>query len=217
VADVNEDGVDDLIQEFWTLYGALSGNTGEPLFPPAFLPGPDYFGRWIAYSSPTVADLNGDGKMEVYLNSASYARGGYAAVQVDGKPLWVEFHDNTEGSGGFGPVGDFDGDGRLEIGVPVLNGTLLCLNATDGSHRWKAEAHIYSDMVAADVNGDGILELLFSEPDGKLRALSGRDGREVWSLPLPAPGRPIVADVDGDGLVEVLIVGYDGVLRVIGA
>ena len=71
---------------------------------PAYLPGAAYFGKWIAYSSPTVADLNGDGKPEVYLNSASYARGGYAAVKPDGKPLWVEFHDNAEGSDGFGPT-----------------------------------------------------------------------------------------------------------------
>ena len=52
-------------------------------------------------------------------------------MRADGRPLWVEFHDNAEGSDGFGPVGDFDGDGKLEIGVPVLNGTLVCLNAAD--------------------------------------------------------------------------------------
>jgi outer membrane protein assembly factor BamB len=214
VADLNRDGVDDLAQEFYTVYGAISGKTGEPLFPPAFLPGAGHFGKWIAYSSPTVADLDGDGQLDVYLNSASYARGGYAAVRADGKPLWVEFHDNEQGSDGFGPVGDFDGDGKLEIAVPVLNGTLLCLNAADGSHRWQIRAPVTGDVVAADVNGDGILELLFAGRDGRLRAVSGRDGRELWSI--AAPGRPVVADVDGDGFVEVLTVGGDGMLRAVG-
>ncbi len=214
VADMNGDGIDDLVEMFFTIYGVISGNTGNPIFPPAFVTSPNYFGKWLAYSEPTVADLNGDGKLEVYLNSRSYARGGYAAVHADGKPLWAEFHNNDEGSNGLGPVGDFDGDGKLEIGVPVLNGTLLCLNAADGSHKWSIKNPVTGDVVAADVNGDGILELLFAGQDGKLHAVSGKDGHEVWTI--NASGPPVVADVDGDGLVEVLAVGNDGVLRVIG-
>jgi len=214
VADIDGDGIDDLIQAFWTIYGAISGDTGRPIFPPAFLTGSDYFGKWVAYSWPTVADLNGDGKPEAYLNSASYARGAYAAVRIDGKPLWAEFHNNDEGSDGFGPVGDFDGDGKVEIAVPVLNGTLLCLNAADGSHRWKIETPVTGDVVAADVNGDGIMELIYAGRDGKMRAVGGKDGQEVWSI--AASGRPVVADIDGDGLVEVLAVGYDGMLRIVG-
>jgi len=214
VADMNGDGVDDLVQMFFTVYGCIAGNTGEPIFPPAFLWSPNYFGKWIAYSEPTVADLNGDGKLDVYLNSRSYARGAYAAVHADGKPLWAEFHNNDEGSDGLGPVGDFDGDGKLEIGVPVLNGTLLCLNAADGSHKWSIKTPVTGDVIAADVNSDGIMELLFAGRDGKLHAVSGKDGHEVWAI--AASGQPIVADVDGDGLVEVLAVGSDGVLRVIG-
>ncbi len=216
VADVNGDGIDDLVQEFYTIYAAISGATGEPLFPPAYLPDADHFGKWIAYSSPTIADLNGDGELDVYLNSASYARGGYSAVEIDGKPLWVEFHDNEQGSDGFGAVGDFNGDGSVEIAVPVLNGTLLCLNAADGSHKWRIDAGVTLDVIAADVNGDGVSELIFCERDGTLRAVSGADGSDVWSIKLPAPGRLVVGDVDADGFVEILLAGYDGVLRVVG-
>jgi outer membrane protein assembly factor BamB len=150
----------------------------------------------------------------VYLNSASYARGGYAAVQVDGKPLWAEFHNNDRGSDGFGPVGDLDGDGTTEVVVPVLDGTLVCLRGADGSRKWQVKTPVTGDVVAADINGDGIKELIYSGRDGKLRAASGKDGRELWSI--AAPGRPVVADVTGDGLVEVLTVGPDGMLRVIG-
>jgi outer membrane protein assembly factor BamB len=192
----------------------VRGDTGEPLFPPAFLSSPDFFGKWLAYSEPTVSDLDGDRKPDVYLNSRSWARGGYAAVHADGKPLWAEFHNNDEGSDGLGPVGDFDGDGRLEIGVPVVNGTLLCLDAADGSHKWRIQTQVTGDVIAADVNSDGVMELLFSGRDGKLRAVNGKDGREVWSV--AASGTPVVADVNGDRLVEVLAVGGDGILRIIG-
>lgn len=214
VADLNRDGIDDLVQMFFTVYGATHGWTGDPLFPPAFMTGSAYFGKWLAYSEPTVADLNGDGRLDVYLNSRSYARGGYASVQMDGKPLWAEFHNNDEGSDGLGPVGDFDGDGKLEIIVPVLNGTLLCLNAGDGSHKWSIKTPVTGDVVAADLNGDGIPEIVFAGRDGNLRAVSGKDGHELWRI--SASGRPVVADVDGDGLVEVLAVSNDGVLRIIG-
>ncbi|HXG24450.1 MAG TPA: hypothetical protein VNJ09_07855, partial [Chthonomonadales bacterium] len=101
-----------------------------------------------------------------------------------------------------------------EIGVPVLNNTLLCLNAFDGSHKWRITAPVTGDVIAADINGDGIMELIFSGKDDLLRAVSGKDGREVWAI--AAPGRPIVADADSDGFLEVLTVGTDGVLRLIG-
>ncbi|HEX5447333.1 MAG TPA: hypothetical protein VFW87_26195, partial [Pirellulales bacterium] len=214
VADMNGDGADDLVQEFWTIYGAISGKDGRPLFPPASLPSPAFFGRWIAYSSPTVADLDGEGRLDVYLNSASYARGGYAAVHADGKPLWAEFHDNAEGSNGFGPVGDFDGDGALEIGVGVLKGTLACLAAATGARKWQVPASVSGDIVAADINADGIFELLYGGGDGKVHAHRGSDGHELWTV--DCSGMPIVADVDGDGWVEIVAVGQDGWLRVIG-
>src|SRR5437879_13685877 len=142
VADLNADGTDDLVQMFYTVYGVINVATGEARYPPAFLTGANYFGKWLAYSEPTVADLTGDRRIEVYLNSRSYARGGYAAVHADGRPLWAEFHNNDEGSGGLGPVGASHGDGKLEIAVPVLNGTMLILNAAAGSHKASATASV---------------------------------------------------------------------------
>lgn len=215
VFDFDRNGIDDLVQEFYTIFGVLAGDSGRPLYPPAYLPGKDFFGRWIAYSSPTVADLNGDGAAEVYLNSASYARGGYATCHANGRPLWVEFHSNTEGSNGFGPVGDFNRDGSVEIGVPVLNNTLLLLAGNDGAHLWKANVPVAGDVIGADIDGDGVAELIFAGKDGHLHALSGVDGAEEWRFPVT--GRPIAADVNGDGFLEIVLVGNDGVLRVVGA
>jgi hypothetical protein len=98
--------------------------------------------------------------------------------------------------------------------VPVLNGTLLCLDAAKGAHLWTNHLSVSVDVIAADVNGDGIKELVFAAGDGKLHAVSAKDGAEVWSI--PCPGQPIAADVDGDGSLEILAVGGDGILRVVG-
>jgi outer membrane protein assembly factor BamB len=135
-------------------------------------------------------------------------------VHADGRPLWGEFHNNDEGSSGLGPVGDFDADGNVDIAVPVLNGTLLCLNGVDGSHKWRVKTPVVGDVIAADINSDGIKELIFGGNDGKIHSVNGKDGHEVWAI--TASGQPIAADVDGDGLLEVLAVGNDGTLRIIG-
>jgi hypothetical protein len=215
VADINGDGIDDLVQFPYTIYAVMSGKTGQLIYPTAYLLDKDHFKWWVAYSSPTIADLNGDGKPEVYLNSASYGRGGYATVYPDGKPLWIEKHDNSEGSDGMGPVGDFDGDGKIEIAVGALSGRVICMNGADGSHKWEAKIPVTWDMIAADINGDGIMELISCCKDGMIRAISGKDGHEVWST--PGSGQLITADVNGDGLLEVVIVDYgSGMLKVIG-
>jgi outer membrane protein assembly factor BamB len=212
--DVNNDGVDDLVQLFYVIYAAISGDTGKPIFPPALVTDAAHFNKWVAYAWPTIADLDGDGRPDTYLNSPSYARGAYAAVKADGQPLWAEFHDNAEGSDGFGPVADLDDDGKLEVVVPVLNGTLVCLEGASGKRKWKINAPVAGDVIAVDVDGEPGMELLFAGHDVKLHAASGRNGAELWSL--AAGGWPIAADVTGDGLVEILAVGSDGVLRIIG-
>jgi len=214
VADLDGDGADDLAAMFWTIYAAVSGRTGEPLHPPAYLPGPKHFNRWLAYSSPTLADLDADGRLDVYLNSAANSRGAYAAVRVDGTPLWAEFHDFSEGSNGFGPVCDLDGDGKLDVVVPVTNGTLTCLDGATGKRRWTVPVPVTGDVIAVDVDGAEGRDLVFSGTDGRMWAARGRDGSTLWTI--DAPGRPVAGDIDGDGAVELLSVGPHGTLRIVG-
>ncbi len=214
VADVNCDGSDDVVQMFWTLFASVDGKLGKPIFPPAYLPGAKVFNHWVAYSSPTLADLDGDGKLDVYLNSAQRSRGAYAAVKVDGTPLWIERHNFDEGSSGYGPVADLDGDGTTEVIVPVIDGHVVCLDGKTGTRKWTVAAPVTGDVIAADVNGDGSKEIVFAGRDNRLRAIQSNDGSPLWQI--DAPGPPIAADIDGDHLIEILCIGTDGTLRIIG-
>ncbi|HOX37627.1 MAG TPA: hypothetical protein PL033_06525 [Candidatus Brocadiia bacterium] len=215
VADADGDGIDEIYNCAYTIYAGLRGDDGKDAFPGVFTWSKDCFGMWVAYSIPTPVDLDGDGKLDIFLNSSSYARGARAAMTREGRKLWATFTANEQGSRGHQAIADVDGDGAPEIACDVLDGRLLCLKGRDGSVIWEIEARGGTSNVAAgDINGDGIIEFVFTDSSGNLRAVRGTDGRGVWSLPV-GDGQPILADADGDGLLEVVIVGGDGCLKVV--
>ena len=222
VADVDGDGVDDLGMCPHDIYAVTRGSDGKHLIGPLWMLHPKVFGRWVAYLSPTLVDLDGDGTLDVFLNTASHTAGGVAAMTLDGKPRFVHWHDNATGCGSFQAVADVDGDGCVEIGASHIDGRFRCYRGSDGKVLWEHTLRpgSCSHVVAADIDGDGTGEFMFVDPDGVLCALRGKAevpaGRVAWSLPLGSGGTPVVGDVDGDGKVEVLLVGYDGRLRIIG-
>jgi outer membrane protein assembly factor BamB len=201
---MNGDGLDDVVQCPYTIYASQSGKTGKPLFPPTWIIGPKCFKTWLAYFSPTPVDLDGDGKLDVYLNSTASTSGGCAALHGDGAGMWIHKRPYTDGPPGLGPVGDFDGDGKVDIAIGMLTQHVLCLNGADGTRKWQVDTPVNGDIIAADINSDGIMELIFTGQDGLMRAISGKDGQLVWSI--PCNGQPIAADVDGDGYLEIVAV-----------
>ena len=216
VFDANGDGAEDALNAHWIIYSVLSGRDGTPVFPSVAMTDAEHFGRWVAYSTPVPADLNGDGRTEVFLSCASYARGAYAAMTLEGKPIWSNFVQNDEGSSAEQAVVDVDGDGVCEIAADCLDGTLRCYSGADGSLRWKrAIGAGATDIAAADINSDGAIEFILRTGDGVLRAFRGTDGEQVWELAVGGCGNPVLADCDADGLLEVLLVGADGRLKAI--
>jgi hypothetical protein len=222
VADVDGDGIDDVGMCPYEIYSVTRGGDGKHIIGPLWLLHPRCFGRWLAYFSPTLADLDGGGKQDVFLNTASNTAGGVAAMALEGKPKYVRWHDNVTGCGSFQAVADVDGAGQVEIGASHIDGRFRCYRGSDGHVLWehKLPPGPCSHVVAADIDGDGTGEFIFVAPDSTLYALHGKrdasGGRVAWSLPLGVSGTPIVADVDGDGTAEILLVGHDGRLRVIG-
>jgi outer membrane protein assembly factor BamB len=222
VVDIDGDGIDEIGMCPYEIYTVTRGSDGNHLIGPTWLLHKDVFGRWLAYFAPTPVDLDSDGRLDVFLNTASCTAGGVAAVTLDGKPKYVHWHDNTTGCGSYQAVADVNGDGWPEIGAAHIDGRFRCYRGADGRALWehKLPPGGCSHVVAADIDGDGGGEFVFVGPDQVLYALRGTPdapaGRVVWTLPLGTTGTPIIADINGDASAEILLAGADGRLRAIG-
>ncbi|MCX4243602.1 FG-GAP-like repeat-containing protein [Paraliomyxa miuraensis] len=162
-----------------------------------------------AYASPTVGDVDGDGRPEVVV--ATWEDPGQVHV-LDGESLALRWSAALGPLGAFGApwVGDVDGDGEAEVVVASLDGRVICLSST-GQERWATQTggRLNFQPTVADLDGDGAPELLVTPhmDDDPLVVLRGRDGREHarWPGVATRRARPEVLDVDGDGRPEVLL------------
>jgi hypothetical protein len=170
------------------------------------------FGNPFFAATPSIADLDGDGRPEIVVGARSYDADGNLIAQN------VAFDELITSAI---PV-DLDRDGRMEI---VLGAAALDADAnvlwirpdllsTDVFGTWRT-----TGAAAADLDGDGFPEVvLVSLPNTSafapiLSVLDGRSGATVSATTLvptgpgcaPNFGIPGIGDVDGDGRSEIAI------------
>ena len=135
--------------------------------------------------SPLLADLDGDGRLEVVFGARHAVQTGdpawrekshakYFALRHDGSVLWKVSHDwmNPLQYNHPAPV-DVDGDGRLDVVFLDWNtighkpgnweptgrpANLFALRGSDGEVLWRSGVDVWwsnKDFVVADVDGDG--------------------------------------------------------------
>ncbi len=164
-------------------------------------------------SSPSMGDVNGDGRDEIVVG----CKDGKIYV-FDGRgqllPGWPATTGDTISASP--AIGDIDGDKRDEIIIGSDDGNIYAFNG-DGSavpgFPVATGSTVRSTAAIADIDGDMRDDIVIGSSDGKVYALSG-SGSLLVGWPVRVGGgvesSPAVADVDGDDLPEVAVGADDG-------
>ncbi len=223
VADLNGDGKPDIAVALYRNIAVLLGKGDGTFAPPVIYSwgGGDGVG-WGA-NSLAVADLRGDGKLDLLVASGSSDypsyNGSVGVLLGNGDGTFQPAVDYY--SGGWYAVslavGDLNGDGKPDIVVTDQCLTYACgtvavrLGNGDGTFQ---PAVSYSPggenplaVVLADMNKDGMPDLVVANLSGDVGVLLGKgDGtfQPVSTYHLPDATSAAVADVNGDGEPDIV-------------
>lgn len=159
------------------------------------------------YNAPVLADLNGDG----YLNVIFIGGSNLFVVDNEGVLFWSYAIGASTFDREVSPaVADIDGDSLPE--VVAGGGNYVYAFNDDGSVLWTYQAFLFSSPVIADMEGDGLSEVIFGSR-GKVFVLTCCDSLPFislkWSFETDTTGTstccsPAVADMNGDTTLEIV-------------
>ncbi|MDS0283410.1 FG-GAP-like repeat-containing protein [Haloarcula onubensis] len=128
-----------------------------------------------ALTQPAIADIDGDGGLEVAVGTTLDA-----LVVLDAATGGEEWRLPLSTYGyGQPAVGNLSGDARPEVVVSDIDGALVVARG-NGSVAWRADANmtVWARPRLVDVDGDGRREVVLGGDDGVV--VYGADGTERW-------------------------------------
>jgi hypothetical protein len=200
------------------LIGSGNGKFKTPVYYPT--------GVTVQSGSVTLADLNGDGKLDIVVSNAD---GSLSVLLNKGKGIYGAANVITAASGTQGGnivIGDFNKDGKLDIAITNYSGTAINLLLGNGDGTFKAPISTPSPinpiaLAAGDFNNDGKLDLALTSwnDSGALTIFTGNgDGTfavgttykfNAWTQCYPSGGaNPYwigASDLNQDGKLDLAI------------
>lgn len=165
----------------------------------------------IFCASPALADLNGDGKIEVVQGDKT---GGVTAYDaLTGKIVWQQ---KIDGECSSPAVGDLDGDGLSEIIIATTAGKVFALSST-GKSLWEFNVGVTSQdwSTCSPImfqNSQGDLCIAVGSQAGQFFCLDSQ-GEIIWERTTRGAiaSSISVGDIDEDGIADLFMVTQLGV------
>lgn len=200
-ADLNADGLDDIVYSQQRLVVRISTGTG-------FLPPVRYQGS----GPPAFADLNSDGNLDVVTGA------GVSVLLGDGTGALEYTRRYSDEASGEVVAQDFDGDGDADVAVTVDNMREVRVYRGDGSGLLSAPVAYpvsgFADGLAAtDLDGDSDPDLVVAQGSSSSIAVLRNDGsagfadQQEFPTGVSNPRDLVAADFDRDGAPDVAVAG----------
>jgi hypothetical protein len=225
VGDFTGNGKLDIVETNDSGVSVLLGN-GDGTFQPALTYTlPTEAGLLQTPLSLAVGDLNGDGKLDIVVTGTTSYYGPYAYAGTPGANYVNVLLGNGEGSfsdastvqipsgSSQAALGDFNGDGKLDVVTTATNGVAVLLNNGNGTlapPTTFATNGSTDSVVVGDFNGDGKLDLVtgnYSSGGGSSMSilLGNGDGTFQPARNLASNTYPVgVGDFNRDGTLDIV-------------
>ena len=230
VADIDNDGDDDVLIGTWTedrvAWLECLGDGTFSAFRSISLSTDTYDVEWV--------DVDGDGLLDV-VASESNSDGVFVWLQMpDTSPIAFSGQFNiAEGQEGLGYAkmewADFNNDGRQDVVVAWYWNSYVGIQGEDLAFEWTTlstqdgkvllQVAWRSDMATADVDGDGFVDIVFGNWDRNTSYVDNNSGNpEDWEVRYFSDNSPTyVSETNPTQVtdIEILDLNSDGVLEVV--